>query len=91
MGPSDLILPNRIWQSDGTSFPLLGDHCLKLPTMARRDNSHLHELSFLEKELGAALKANQEDLGEAGIREETTKLPGSLAPESLLAERCVRH
>ena len=40
-----------------------------------------------DKEHGAALKTNLEDLdlGEASRREEATSLPGSLALESILA------
>lgn len=37
---------------------------------------------------GEALKINREDLGGANRREEMTNLPESLAPESILAERC---
>ena len=40
-----------------------------------------------DKDRGAALKTNWEDLGGASRREETTNCPGSLALESILAER----
>lgn len=40
----------------------------------------------LDKEQGAALKTNLEDLGGASKREETTDLSGSLALESILNE-----
>lgn len=42
-----------------------------------------------DKEEGASLKSNQENMEGAQIRrEERTNLPASLAPESILAERC---
>ena len=44
-----------------------------------------------DKECGATLKTNQEDLGGANRREEITNLPESLALESILAERCTGH
>ena len=40
-----------------------------------------------DKERGAALKTNMENLGGANRREEMTNLPGSLVLESILAER----
>ena len=43
------------------------------------------------KEHGAALKTNRENLGGAHRKEETTNFPGSLALESALAQRCIRH
>lgn len=45
----------------------------------------------LDKEQGAALKTNLEDLGGASRREEMNNLPGLLELESILAERCVHH
>lgn len=44
-----------------------------------------------DMEQGAALKTNGEDLGGAVGREERTNLPGSLAQESILAERCSHY
>ena len=44
-----------------------------------------------DKGQDAARKAHREDLGRASRREETTNLPGSLALESTLAERCTHH
>ena len=44
-----------------------------------------------DKEWGAALKANPEDMGGADSREETTNLPGSLVLKSILAKRCMCH
>lgn len=41
-----------------------------------------------DKEHGDALKTNLEDLGGANRGQETTDFPGSLALESVLAERC---
>lgn len=44
-----------------------------------------------DKEQGASLKTNQEDVGEANRSEETTNLPGSLLPEYILAKKCTCH
>ena len=44
-----------------------------------------------KKERGATLKNNQEDLEGAGGRAGMTDLPGFLALESTLAERCMYH
>ena len=44
-----------------------------------------------DKGHGAGLKTNQEDLGGDSRREEMASLPGSLALESILAERYARH
>lgn len=44
-----------------------------------------------DKEHGAALKANREDLGGAHKREKATNLPESLVLEYFLAERCGHH
>ena len=41
-----------------------------------------------DKEQGAALKANREDLGGAHRREEMTNLPESLALKPILVEKC---
>ena len=41
-----------------------------------------------DKDSGAALKTNQEDWGEANVREKDTNVPGSLVLESIFAERC---
>ena len=44
-----------------------------------------------DKEQGAALKTNGENLEGATRKEEVTYLPGPLALESVLAERCTQH
>ena len=72
---------------------LLGTQWLKLPNLARHDNSHLHELSHnrrlcLYKELDAALKTNQKNVGGAKRREDMINLPESLVLKTVLAERC---
>lgn len=73
---------------------MLGDHRLKLPTLAGLIIAACCELTHNRSpdgELGATLKMHQEDGGVVRRRKERTNLPASLALESILPERCVCH
>lgn len=83
---------------------MLGNHLSKLPTVARHKNNLLHELrqknykcSFPLRKLQTATKTNWKNSGGTKRREQTpapnnpANLPETLALESVLIERCVRH